>query len=60
MIRQKLTDLHDDTYPAIRRCLLPALTVIYVGFFLFLYLSRVTIDEGTPAMYAALDTIFYV
>lgn len=57
---QRLTDLHGEAYPLLKRILTPVLTVIYVGFFVFLYLSLVTIDEGTQAMYLALDAVFYV
>lgn len=56
----KLTDLHGESYPRLKRILTPVLTVVYVGFFVFLYLSLVTIDEGTETMYKALDAVFYV
>lgn len=57
---KKLTDLHSESYPLLKRILIPVLTVVYVGFFVFLYLSNVTIDEGTDAMYRSLDAVFYV
>lgn len=57
---KKLTDLHGESYLRLKRILTPILTVVYIGFFISLYLSLVTIDEGTPAMYAALDAVFYV
>ncbi len=60
MFRQKLLDLHGETYPRVKHILMPFLIAVYIGFFLFLYLSLVTIDEGTEAMYATLDAIFYV
>lgn len=60
MLRKKLLDLRDDTYLHIRQIMLPVLVAVYIGFFLFLYLSHVSIDEGTDAMYATLDAIFYV
>lgn len=56
----KLTDLHGEAYPRLKRVLTPVLAVVYAGFFVFLYLSLVTIDEGTEAMYKALDAVFYV
>lgn len=57
---RKLTDLHGDAYPRLKRILAPVLSVVYIGFFVFLYLSLVTIDEGTESMYKALDAVFYV
>jgi len=57
---QKLTDLRGETYPRLKRILTPVLTAVYVGFFVFLYLSLVKIDEGTAAMYRTLDVVFYV
>lgn len=57
---EKLTDLHGESYPRLKRILTPVLAVVYVGFFVSLYLSLVTIDEGTESMYRALDAIFYV
>ncbi len=57
---KKLTDMYGESYLRMKRILLPILLVVYIGFFAFLYLSNVTIDEGTQTMYEALDAVFYV
>ena len=57
---KKLTEVRSESYPRLKRCATPFLAVVYVGFFLFLYLSRVTVDEGTEAMYRTLDVVFYL
>ena len=57
---RKLTDLNGESYPRLKHILAPLLAVAYAGFFVFLYLSMVTIDEGTEALYRSLDAVFYV
>lgn len=56
----KLVDLHSETYLRLKYVLTPVLAVVYVGFFVFLYLANVEVDEGTAAMYRAIKGIFYM
>ena len=58
--RERLMDRFDGAYLLLRKIASAVFAVALVGFLVTAYLSEVTVDEGTPAMYVTLDAIFYV
>ena len=51
---------NDKTYPVVKKAFSIYSWIALLGFVIFAYISNVPIDEGTKAMYKALDVIFVI